>query len=341
MNGIATGQNWDGRLEAFSLGQNGVVYHNWQRAGGGWSGWASLGAPSGGLTNGPSVATNADGRLEVFAVSTSAVYHAWQLPAGGWSGWERMGSLTYPSSVAVGRNADGRLEAFVTSGGTLYANWQQVPNSGWSGWASHGNPPYAQASGTPAVASNADGRLEVAVTTTQNHLWHQWQNSPGGGWSGWEGLGACGGGGTRSVVLIPNQDGRLELLATSPTYGEWRSALCHRWQVVQNGAWSSWQNLGGELAGPAPLSVTRNADGRIEVLGVTENGSLRQIWQTTPNGGWGGWWQREGGFNYGVSLARNSDGRLEAFAFRALQPYHSWQGGPGGGWSGWYPLEAG
>jgi hypothetical protein len=340
MGGISIGTNSDGRLEAFSLGRNGIVYHNYQRPSGGWSGWSSLNAPAGGLVAGPSVARNADGRLEIFAVSTSAVYHAWQRSGGGWSGWDRLGSFSYPSGVGVGVNLDGRLEAFITSGGEAWAIWQTQAGGGWSGWLNHGFVPNNPMSGTPTVARNADGRLEVAVTTTVNTLFHKWQ-LPGGGWSGWSGFGACGGAGTRSVVLTPNQDGRLELLATSPSFGEFRANLCHRWQVMPNGDWSGWENLNGELVGQAPFAVSRNADGRIEVLGVDERGTLKQIWQTQPNGGWSGWWQREGGFDNTVGLAANSDGRLEAFAFRDGEPYHSWQGGPGGAWSAWTRLEAG
>jgi hypothetical protein len=343
MGGIAAGLNHDGRLEVFSLGVNGAVYHNWQTsAGGGWSGWASLGAPAGGLVNGPSAAVNTDGRLEIFAVSTSAVYHNWQTsPGGGWSGWSALGSFTYPSGVGVGTNADGRLEVFITAGGVLYASWQVAPGAGWSAWANHGTPPLAFASGKPAVARNVDGRLEVAVLTTQNHLWHLWQTSAGGGWSGWAGFGVCRTTGDRSPVLVANRDGRLEVFVTSPSYGENRADLCHRWQTSPGAGWSGWSNRGGDLDGFAPIAVVPNADGRLEVFGRNAAGVVMSSWQVTPGGGWSGWVQRSGsGYDTSIGAARNRDGRLEAFAFRAGQPYHAWQISAGGGWSAWGPLEA-
>jgi hypothetical protein len=45
--GFGIGVNRDQRLEAFALGQDGNLWHNWQVApGDGWSGWFSLGQPA-------------------------------------------------------------------------------------------------------------------------------------------------------------------------------------------------------------------------------------------------------------------------------------------------------
>ena len=45
----AIGMNFDGRMEIFGIGTDQTVYHNWQTsAGGPWSGWQSIAAPSNG-----------------------------------------------------------------------------------------------------------------------------------------------------------------------------------------------------------------------------------------------------------------------------------------------------
>jgi len=44
--GGSVGRNADGRLEAFSASGDGTIYHNYQRSGGGWDGWSSLGKPA-------------------------------------------------------------------------------------------------------------------------------------------------------------------------------------------------------------------------------------------------------------------------------------------------------
>src|SRR2546430_9710882 len=54
-----------------------TLFRSWQTApNGNWSGWAGLG---GGLSSAPAVASNADGRMEVFVRGTdNALYHIWQ-----------------------------------------------------------------------------------------------------------------------------------------------------------------------------------------------------------------------------------------------------------------------
>lgn len=117
MNGRAgmpvVGTNDDGRLELFGTEAGGLqtgpapypVRHIWQRSSGGWSNesgsttWSLLseaGPPvssgSVGTRQAPTVASNSDGRLEVFAQGFDGahIYHVWQLASGGWSKWERM-----------------------------------------------------------------------------------------------------------------------------------------------------------------------------------------------------------------------------------------------------------
>jgi hypothetical protein len=75
----------DGRLELFgAVPPQGWLLHTYQATpGGGWGAWLSLG---GNLSNGPAVARNADGRLEVFAAGTDqTVWHIAQVsPGGNW-----------------------------------------------------------------------------------------------------------------------------------------------------------------------------------------------------------------------------------------------------------------
>ncbi len=92
----------------------------------------------------PVVARNADGRLEVFAVTPTfdAIYHRWQTaPSNGWSNWAQFGGPTGGVPV-VAQNADGRLEVFALSpgGSGIYHRWQTAPSNGRSNWAQFGGP---------------------------------------------------------------------------------------------------------------------------------------------------------------------------------------------------------
>ncbi len=79
--GLVVERNADGRLEIFALDSAGALWHTWQTSpGGGWFHWFSSGSPPGVTTDGPlTVAQNADGRLEVFAIAESrSLWHIWQ-----------------------------------------------------------------------------------------------------------------------------------------------------------------------------------------------------------------------------------------------------------------------
>ncbi len=102
------------------------------------------------------------------------------------------------------------------------------------------------------------------------------------------------------------------------------------------------------------LAVTNNRDagtnlnsGRIEVFSDNFNAwatvPLLHIWQTAANSGWSSW-QSLGGNVFGVVVAQNQDGRLEAFSIDlplingTADSLHIWQTTPGGGWSSWESL---
>jgi hypothetical protein len=113
-----------GRLEIFVVGSNGQsTWHNWQTSSGGaWLGWNPLAT---GVTA-PSVARNADGRLEAFYLdSQSAVWHTFQTAAGSatWSTPAPLAGWVANSPTALA-NADGRLEIFAGNNSTSYHNWQ-------------------------------------------------------------------------------------------------------------------------------------------------------------------------------------------------------------------------
>jgi hypothetical protein len=129
------GQRSDPRLVVFVRGADNAIWYRFQTQPNGttWSNWISLG---GSLSGNVAVASNWDGRLEVFATGTDAVpYHIWQTQtdsSGSWSQWESLGGATN-MDPAVGKNRDGRLEVFVIGlDGALYHRWQVTAGGGWS-----------------------------------------------------------------------------------------------------------------------------------------------------------------------------------------------------------------
>jgi hypothetical protein len=202
---MATTPSWvaanaDGRLELFIPGAeiqnnqftNVQLFHKWQTApSNGWSDWASLGTPTPDLLIGnPTVAANADRRLEFFVVDEGGeMWHRWQTaPNNGWSQWASFGTpgTKLTDRPAVAANADGTLQLFVVDqNGQLWHRWQTAPNNGWSNWTSFSNPPgVAQLNSPPVVARKADGTLALFIAGKDQALWYLYQTAPNNGWEG-------------------------------------------------------------------------------------------------------------------------------------------------------------
>jgi kumamolisin len=286
----AAGLNQDGRIEVFVLGADGALWHVWQNApNAGWTPtFASLGLPGGGALRGvPSVATNTDGRLEVFArAADGRVWHTWQVsPSGAWGPWYSLGfggAAGPGSDVAAGRNGDGRLEIFAADGaGTVLHSWQTAPSGGWTGFSPLGG---RAITGAPGVNTNRDGRLEVfAQAADDASVVHSWQNVPSGGWTGWYSL---GGAVTSDVSVARNSDGRLEFFALDPA-----GNLVHTWQLSPGGGWYGPLSLGqpGERLRGVPQTAT-NTDGRVQALVPGSSaGTEWQTFQVAAGAGWSGW----------------------------------------------------
>jgi acylphosphatase len=288
-------QNADGRLEVFTAGGDGNLWHIWQTIPGkAWSTWASLPAGVGSISV---AARNADGRIEVFALG-SELWHSWQTtPGNGWGTWASLGKPTSSvgldgAIVCVESNPDGRLEVFAQgSDGALWHIWQLTPNGLWSSWASLGTPPNSKVTILES-STNADGRIEVFVQGKDGVFWHIWQTTPGESWSTWNSLGTPASGNTgyfMPFTVSRNADGRLEVFLEG---GD--GALYHSWQHTPGGGWGSWFTLDQPPSGPLRLpandsavTVAQNKDGHLEVLVTGKDGALWHTWQVTPGGEWG------------------------------------------------------
>jgi len=91
-------------------------------------------------------------------------------------------------------------------------------------------------------------------------------------------------------------------------------------------------------------TMTQNADGRLEVFVVGNDGALWHSWQTAPNNGWAAWFSQGaagGGLVGTPALAQNADGRLELYARGSDGAlWHIWQTAPNNGWAAWFSQGA-
>jgi len=228
----------------------------------------------------------------------------------------------------VEQNADptGRRSATIN-------NNNYVASSGLIGWLHdprQGPPPtfdpYAFSS---SVSMNLNSTLEVVMRGADGGVYHNWQLTPRGGWSGWNLL---GGPFQRDPVITRNDNGTLEVFVVGND-----NALYHRWQLTPSGGWSDWNTLGGSWPGQPSVSI--NLNGTLEVFMRGTNGGIYHNWQLTPRGAWSGWSLLGAPFPRDPVITRNNNGTLEVFVVgndNAL--YHRWQLTPSGGWSDWNTL---
>jgi F5/8 type C domain len=349
-----TESNWASITEAAISGSTGgsnsgseflgSVYHKWQSSTGSstWSAWNGLG---GATPSTPTVTSNTDGRLEVFAVgSQNALYHKWQTSSGSgsiWSGWSTLGGAAVSdANPAIIANSDGRLEVFLVGAqDELYHKWQTSPGSSiWSQWFSlEGG---IKAGTNPAVTMNSDGRLEVFVIGADNKLYHKWQTSPGSSiWSQWISLDGTVKAGTDPEVLS-NANGRLVAFVVGAD-----NELYHKWQSAPGSStWTQWSSLGGSLRDNTNPVVGINNDGRLEAFVINDANQLYHKSQISPGSSniWTQWMALGGSVaaDSGPEVGINSDGRLEVFVVDSENTLFSKKQTSAGSssWSQWNPL---
>jgi predicted alpha-1,6-mannanase (GH76 family) len=179
-----------GYLQVFMRGTTHNIYVMTERSG--WGGWTNLN--SGFLADGnPSVGLNAQGDLEVFAVSAGdkTLQRLSQTAAGSgnWGSWTSMGGYWPVGSAVPVKDGTGNLEVLMR--GTTEYIYANTESSGWSGWTALTT--NNNALGDPGVVANADKRLEAFVigAGSDHYIWHNKQTTAGAGnWAtGWDSLG--------------------------------------------------------------------------------------------------------------------------------------------------------
>ncbi len=330
--------------EIAGVDTSGNVWHKWIQTDGTWSGWTSLGSPTGGAKqSGAIMGINMDGSLEVFVTGASdgAVYNSYESPSG-WTAFSSLGGGGGNlSSPAVILDNDGRLNLFVVGGNNaIWWDKQTVPGGSWMGWTQITGT-MAKSGEAPTAILNASGNLEVFYNKSDNsEVCHVWQMTSGGSsdWT-WNGQTALGGGANLSgLSATRNTDGRLDVSVVGSNNKVW-----HNWQTTAGGSWNGWASFDtsqSAVSGQAPC-LTVNQSGALEMFINGTNGHVYRNWQTTPGGGWNGWADMGGGGNnltrfWGVTQA---DGDLEVFVVGGNNAiWTDVQTSPGGNWGGWNSL---
>jgi Thermolysin metallopeptidase, alpha-helical domain/Thermolysin metallopeptidase, catalytic domain len=104
------------------------------------------------------------------------------------------------------------------------------------------------------VAKSLDGRLEMFYIGLDDAIYHNWQLTPGGNWSGYEAFGDS----AKQLIVAQNQDGRLELFCIKLD-----DTIFHNVQTTTDGKWEGWKPFNGK---PHQLTVAQKMDKQPETL---------------------------------------------------------------------------
>jgi len=350
-----------GRLEVFVVGsdQDGgqSLWHRWQTAANVWSDWLSHDAPpdADGLRWCPTVASGADGHLDVFVVGddlqpdglgSGGALHRISPRArnGGLSRWHSYptGGPNLFGSPAVVRSAEGHLQVFALGDdGALWHMWQTASINGWSQWVSRGAPPGLLLNSAPSVAAGEDGRLDVFIVSQEAALWHIAKTAADGGWSDWVSHGSPSGvlfGSDSTPAVAFSADGHLELFVVGNDGRLWQMR-----QTARDGGWSGWRPhdapSGIKFLRLRP-AVASGRDGRSDPFLVGDDASLWHLRQTGSNDGSSRWFSHGApavaGLAGSPAVAADADGEMQVFVMGtdgAL--WQLSQSAPGSGWSQW------
>lgn len=190
----------------------------------------------------------------------------------------------------------------------------------------------------PCVARTSDGRLELFAIGNTGFLYHNYETSPGGAWSGWNALGTSSNVWTK--VGLPtvgvNADGRLEVFIIGTD-----GSVNHNYQKVAGSSaatnWSGFSVLQASFVSQTSrLAAGRMANGSLHLYVIGTDSVVYHTYQSS--GGWTSWGSLGGvGLAYcDMAAASEQDGREEVFLMGGNGAlYHTWQTAPNGtNWNG-------
>jgi hypothetical protein len=308
----------DERLFVFSLSEDSVVWHKFQKPEGGWSTWKPL-ADRKKVTSGPKALRHANGVMQVFVRGADRRYYVSTMTTlNEWSDWKAsFGDAYFLSPPVPVLTASGSVAVFGISAETHTVWYSETGPLGsdvltFSPWADLGG----NATSPPTVTVDAEALLHVFVRGTNRALWHlsETYTYPGPKtWGSWE----CLGGVLASSPKVPvtlNGVNMVEIYGRAAD-----KALWHRGQIAQqegNGvSWGSWVSLGGVLASGAAVAL--NDDGMGDIFARATDKAIYYKSQYEDENGESQFtqWHTLGGmFSSTPTVVVRADGLLDVFA---------------------------
>lgn len=280
--GLSVVRTVDGRLQLFArrLSDHRIISLSQQEPGGAFGDWVDLGNPNTGLgkvdeVGTPAVATNADGRLQLFVKNGGGGLSSLRQTTigGAWSRtWIDLGGTDLQDGLTAVTGPQGRIEVFASTRSSVLRWSQTRPNDAFER-------DFAFQSGVPASAPQAtldrQGRITVAYRRADTGtVAVMSQAAIGGAWQSPADLGGPGIGEPATTLSPTGPDARMIMVARDQQGGVSVSR-----QGGPNVGFGPWAPLGGNTVG-SPAGALDTAS-RVVIFTVGGTG-LSVVRQAAP-----------------------------------------------------------
>jgi hypothetical protein len=261
------------RLDIFGRGGAGVPYHNYfdRAAGAGWPDWHSLAGVTG-LLSRPTVVSQYNGRLDVFAVGSDRKIKQWYFDRIGdnrWLGPGTLGDTTFAGPPTAVSWEAGRIDLFArdTNNNLRHAYFQHGVTEGFTAWETLG----AGLAGDPVAVCWSAGRWDVFAVAANGRMRHWYFDRLGEArWLGPQELGTTTFVGKPAAVSWDY--GRLDVFGRD-TNNNLRHTYFQRGDTTDFGPWGTL----GDSLDSSPVAITQY-NGRLDVFYVHATKKLRQVY---------------------------------------------------------------
>jgi hypothetical protein len=263
------------RLDVFGRGGAGVPYHNYfdRAAGAGWPDWHSL-AGATGLRSKPTVVSQYNGRLDIFAVGSDQKIKQWYFDRLGdnvWRGPGTLGDTTFAAPPSAISWDPGRIDLFArdTNNNLRHAYFQHGVTEGFTPWETLAT----GLGGDPVAVGWSAGRWDVFAVATNGRMRHWYFDRLGEArWLGPQELGTTTFQGTPAVASWDY--GRIDVFGRD-TNNNLRHSYFQRGTTTD---FSPWATLGNGDLGSSPVAITQY-NGRLDVFYVHRStNKMRQMY---------------------------------------------------------------
>ena len=193
----------------------------------------------------------------------------------------------------------------------------------------------------PCVARTSDGRMELFAVGNTGNLYHDYQTTANGSWSGWVAMGTSANVWSQSTLpaVGVNPDGRLEVFIVGTN-----GVINHIWQLKAGSSattnWSSFGTFNSYVSQTAKLAVGNLQNGQLDVFVIGTDGVLYHNY--VGSSGWTGFTSLGGSWpqDADLAVASEKDGRQAVFVIgNSGSLYNNWQTSPTStNWNGWNDL---